>query len=68
MRFDFDSAESKELWRGGMSTGEKKWLGLHLGGVNTPRSAVVVIDLKNHFPQVANVLEKIGPLGNLGVD
>jgi len=51
-----------------MSTGEKKWLGLHLGGVNTPRSAVVVINLKNHVPQVANILEKIGPLGNVGAD
>ena len=51
-----------------MSYGEKNWLGLHLAGVNAPKSAVVVAALEDGVSKIINIIDRVGPLGKVTAD
>ena len=51
-----------------MSQEEKNWVGLHLAGVNTAKSAVVSFAIRNGIPEVVRMMDKVGPLGKVTAD
>ncbi|MEI8025336.1 MAG: hypothetical protein WCI18_03205 [Pseudomonadota bacterium] len=51
-----------------MSHGERNWLGLHLAGVNTAKSAVVSFAIRAGIPEVVRMVDRVGPLGKVTAD
>ncbi len=51
-----------------MEDGEKNWLGLHLAGVNSAKSAVVAIAIKDGVLEVVRMMDRVGPLGKVSAD